>query len=412
MRRDLFFIIPAIIVLIVFPADAQWAQTQGLYGQAALITCMTSMDSVLFIGTLGAGIYRSTNGQNWRAVNEGLPMQHIYALYPHGTLLFAGGKQAHIYISADSGETWVPAMYYFVSPYASESITAFIVRSSLVSNPVFFAGSSSGRIYQSDDTGATWQLSASGLEEVHCFVSMRRKFFLTSTIFAGTNRGVFRYEDGQWTQKNNGLGDSSVYTMAALGDYVYAGTQSKIYRSADLGENWHGLAGPGSVGLAVWDANIFSCTSGNVSLSRDFGEHWEPAGWDPGRDGVCLRVARGYLYAGTTHLGVWRRPLAEMLATVDADDETGSVERFVLEQNYPNPFNPRTTITYHLLERSQVLLRIFNLSGKEVATLVDGVEDRGTRSVVFDANGLASGMYFYQLKCESFLGMRQFLLLR
>jgi len=73
-----------------------------------------------------------------------------------------------------------------------------------------------------------------------------------------------------------------------------------------------------------------------------------------------------------------------------------------LHQNYPNPFNPATTITFDLPELSDVTLRVYNLVGEGVATLVDGVRQPGTYRVRFDGGGLPSGVYFYRLTAGSF----------
>jgi hypothetical protein len=68
-----------------------------------------------------------------------------------------------------------------------------------------------------------------------------------------------------------------------------------------------------------------------------------------------------------------------------------------LSQNYPNPFNPSTTIDYVVINPSQVSLKVFDATGRLVRTLVDGEQPRGMYSLDFDARGLASGVYFYQL---------------
>ena len=69
----------------------------------------------------------------------------------------------------------------------------------------------------------------------------------------------------------------------------------------------------------------------------------------------------------------------------------------VLGQNYPNPFNPTTAISFQLLAGSFVSLKISDLLGREVATLVDGRMEAGTHKVVWNASGFASGVYFYRL---------------
>jgi hypothetical protein len=84
-----------------------------------------------------------------------------------------------------------------------------------------------------------------------------------------------------------------------------------------------------------------------------------------------------------------------IVTTVDA--EPGIVRDFVLQQNYPNPFNPSTTIQFGLASASGVTLKIFNLLGQEVATLINEKREAGQYSVQWNARDLASGVYFYRL---------------
>jgi hypothetical protein len=85
---------------------------------------------------------------------------------------------------------------------------------------------------------------------------------------------------------------------------------------------------------------------------------------------------------------------------------------FELQANYPNPFNPSTTISYRLPARSHVMLKVFDVSGREIATLANGVEEPGYKSVPWDANGVVSGVYFYRLQAGDFVQTRKLLLLR
>src|SRR5690606_33730869 len=80
---------------------------------------------------------------------------------------------------------------------------------------------------------------------------------------------------------------------------------------------------------------------------------------------------------------------------------------FNLKQNYPNPFNPTTVISYQLPVSSVVSLKVFDLLGREVATLVDGRVSAGDHKVRFNASGLSSGMYIYRLSSGDFVESRK-----
>jgi hypothetical protein len=84
----------------------------------------------------------------------------------------------------------------------------------------------------------------------------------------------------------------------------------------------------------------------------------------------------------------------------------------MLLPNYPNPFNPSTTISYHLTQSSFVKLTVFDILGREIATLVNGMVESGLHQAVFDASKLSSGMYFYKLTTDEFTQVRKMLLMK
>jgi endo-1,4-beta-xylanase len=90
----------------------------------------------------------------------------------------------------------------------------------------------------------------------------------------------------------------------------------------------------------------------------------------------------------------------------------GIPAKFALSQNYPNPFNPSTTIEYDLPKASYVLLKVYDVLGREVKTLVDGRKNAGRYSVRFDASDLPSGVYFYSLQAGDKSFVKKLLLLK
>jgi len=85
---------------------------------------------------------------------------------------------------------------------------------------------------------------------------------------------------------------------------------------------------------------------------------------------------------------------------------------FALEQNYPNPFNPETTINYQLPDASNVTLKVYNIIGEEVATLVNETKNAGSYTAQFNASQFSSGVYFFKLTAEKFSSIRKMMLLK
>jgi len=87
-------------------------------------------------------------------------------------------------------------------------------------------------------------------------------------------------------------------------------------------------------------------------------------------------------------------------------------QNYKLTQNYPNPFNPSTIISYELPENSLVQLKIYDILGREVATLVDEKQDIGYHNVSFNANNLSNGIYFYKIHANNFAKVKKMVLMK
>ena len=89
-----------------------------------------------------------------------------------------------------------------------------------------------------------------------------------------------------------------------------------------------------------------------------------------------------------------------------------SLENFNLEQNYPNPFNPTTTIRYSVPEKSFVTLKVYDIIGNEVVTLINEEKEPGSYVVTFNATNYVSGVYIYSIKSGNFVVTKKMILMK
>jgi hypothetical protein len=92
--------------------------------------------------------------------------------------------------------------------------------------------------------------------------------------------------------------------------------------------------------------------------------------------------------------------------------EVSIPEEFTLEQNYPNPFNPETNIRFRIPEFGHVSLKVYDILGNEIATLVNEEKPAGSYEVDFNASALPSGVYFYRLEANGFSQTKKMILMK
>ena len=100
-----------------------------------------------------------------------------------------------------------------------------------------------------------------------------------------------------------------------------------------------------------------------------------------------------------------------------SNDNANVAERFMLHQNFPNPFNPITTLRYDLPKDSFVKIRVFDMSGNEVKTLVNGIKGAGFNSVQWNSTNnqgepISAGVYLYSIEADDFIQTRKMILLK
>jgi hypothetical protein len=164
------------------------------------------------------------------------------------------------------------------------------------------------------------------------------------------------------------------------------------------------------------DFNIFlikTNTSGDLLWSKTFSRYGRDFGWT-----VQQTDDDGYIITGETQSYAFNNSDVYLIKT----DSNGIVsgipgleylpDDFILYQNFPNPFNPNTTIGYKIPERSFVTIKVYDVLGNEVATLVNEEKQAGAYEVKFDGARLTSGIYFYQIKAGNFVETKKMILLK
>jgi len=191
-----------------------------------------------------------------------------------------------------------------------------------------------------------------------------------------------------------------------------------IYRSLDNGNSWQKVINLSANSIMVAnDQSIYSSVyyepyHSGILNSSDDGSTWLDisSGLDLEKTIISFTQDKlGYVYAGSYGGGLYRsrNPITEI-----SKEYKDIISGLSLSQNYPNPFNPSTKISWQSPVGSWQTLKVYDILGKEVATLVNEEKPAGIFNVDFNASHLASGIYYYQLKVGGFIETKKMILLR
>ncbi len=181
----------------------------------------------------------------------------------------------------------------------------------------------------------------------------------------------------------------------------------------------------GSIGLAYSPNSLSVSVGDTIKWEGDFSMHplsstgvpAAAATFHQGSGSVFtypVTVVGTYNYQCDVHfsLGMIGSFTASQATGIENDRTSLRPDAFSLEQNYPNPFNPATTISFSLPSKSFVSMKVFNVIGIEVATVVSEELPAGNYTMQWHADGLSSGVYFYRLQAGSFSETKKLILLK
>ena len=377
--------------------------------------------------SVGTGVFVSSDsGATWSPA--GLQGSIVFTMAVAGKYLFAADRGGRIFRTSDSGAVW-DSVGSLGSGWL-QSLNA----DSVGPGRAFIFYAAGGPIYMSTDTGTTWTELEASLPGagggVTCLASDGPDIFAGTwdgpgPIISSNFSSVFRSTDhgAQWTSV------ATIFTpdcIAAKGDLVLVGSShGGVAVSADSGTTWS-AAGQNLdfFSIRFIGNNILAGTSSGLYRSIDNGATWMPV--DSADDSLptgMLAVTSHDIFAvsGTPHTDlprlfmgpaseIVRAPISEVTPVIEPPRNVPL--GYALLQNYPNPFNPTTNIEYRISDVGFVTLKVYDVLGQRVATLVDKVEQPGSYEVQFNGSNLASGVYFYRLDAGGYSKTLRMLLLK
>ena len=393
--------------------------------------------TTLLAGTYNGRLYLSTNsGVNW---NETQPVGNqdrawlTNSINSDGSILLAGLGLGRLYKSTNQGVIWTETQ-----PIGNYDGIYRISSMSSDGSKIIVCNEDEGKLYISTNGGTSWTYTAPTGSNVH------RDWYAVSMSADGNS--IIAAID------NSTHGEGALYITTNCGTtwaqtYPPGGTvQAEYWRAASISpDGTTAVAGiyggrlyisvdplPVELGyfkvtlslskgvLLSWESKTEINNYGyEIERKIDFVDTWNKIGFVEGSGNS--NSPKEYSFIDLELLG--RGTFCYRLKQIDNDGTVNYSkevmvevdylpQNFDLSQNYPNPFNPVTTISYQIPENNHVTLRVFDMIGNEVQTLVNEEKPAGYHTITFDAENISTGVYFYQLKVGNFVSTKKLILMK
>ncbi len=431
MKSILLILVLTIYTLVsIHTLNAQWIQQNS--GTRGMLTDVAVLDSVtaIAVGRDRSILRTSDAGTTW--INVAAPLSFVE---PWNAISFFDtkngivvGDHGVVVTSSDGGKNWRLNSI----PERQKCLSALHL-----SPAVIYVGADSGWVYHTSDTGNTWTSEKISTLPIRSLFKWRGTHIFGPPIYALTPYSLFTknvFFSSPWSEtilpQFQGLGSQAYdgefcngggagFIVGVQGDLRSAPT---IIRQSMSDTAWRKVSSAilqdgEFFGVSAPSADvIYVCGSnGMIFKSADGGDNWiahttqtvqninaisfydERRGYAVGDSGLILYTSNG---------GITNVP----------DTDGNLPMKFALEQNYPNPFNPTTTISFSLPSKSYVSLKVFDVLGRKVATLISEELPAGTYTRQWNAESsnrrLSSGFYFYRLVAGAYSKTNKLILLR
>ena len=386
-------------------------------------------------------VLRTTNGgSNWETIASNVTADNIYPMAQSGVnpdnMILAGSgswtTNPEVKISTDGGFTWMdvtsnipgePRYVSWVAAHPSDANTMYIVRQG------FGAGN---KVYKTTDLGLTWTNISGDLPDLPCNTLFIDPYNINH-LYMGNDIGVYKSTNGgiNWNIVSEGIPFVPIMDL----DYVRYGNIGK-FRVGTYGRSVYEtdlpipvelvtFTGKSERGLVVLEWSTVTETNNHgFEIERKILDEQEKGEW------ILITFEEGsgttvepQNYSYTDDISYIRaRSIQYRLKQIDYDGtfeyssivtiENPAPQEFELAQNYPNPFNSITVIRYSIPIKSDVKLTIINSIGEEIETLVSELKEAGKHEVIWNADGLSSGVYLYKLQTGDFIETKKMVLMK
>ena len=366
--------------------DVQKLQVTGqIFGRDESLHGISIVDSgFAVVAGPGGTVFRTTNGgTSWQSIGypnlpDGFWIEDVkFITRNDGWLVGLDtdlGHAASVYRTTDGGTTWVQAMNQNSYMYAVDFVDPQHGWIATIGE-LYFRTTNGGTTWMSGTLPSTGSLTVSDMQFANQQVGWAVGWsgFVVRTIDGGAS----------WTVQNIGTTEDHLFSVHVVSS----------------SEAW--LTGREADPLTM-NGVVYHTTNGGTTWTREVvapNPYW----------GYAITGSGGNVWIA----GYEGRILKKLGPTGVKEDQTNaSPSGFQLAQNFPNPFNPSTTLSFSIPSSSFVILKVYDMLGKEVRTLVNENKPAGIYGITFDATGLPSGLYFYRLQAGGQTITRKMLLVK
>ncbi len=398
---------------------------------ASTLYTINSIDDDILVAAGFSGLFLKSvdNGETWKSTyisdkNVSPTVENIFFL--NNDIGYAAQRNRTVSKTIDGGETWIQIMNDTLSNRVRNYGVQFINED--IGFVVGKGGSDVSAFYKTSDGGANW-ISLIADPNLTNELNSLHFFDENNGVVAGDESALAYTTDGgtNWTKivpNNMPPGEHDFYEIEFLNENFGLAAGEKLIQTTDGGKTWEYIEvadlSKKIESIAIYDELTWYLTGSKfLYVTYDGGYTWEDI-----IDLDIVTVATNYSITVDRDGYVWlagnNSEVYRATPTVDVkliDDNL--ISKFSLEANYPNPFNPSTIINYSIprskelnSEPQNVTLKVFNMLGQEVATLVNETQRAGRYEVEFYATNLSSGLYIYTLQNAGFLQSRKMLLIK